>query len=59
MPKVLGYNINLRKIEMLKFKKMHETSRTHELLAKCLYESHFRAEGRVVFPSSPSDSHVE
>lgn len=38
---------------------LHETIRTHALLAKSLYESHLRAEGRVVFPPSPSDSDVE
>lgn len=40
-------------------KMLQETIRTHELLAKSLYESHLRAEGRVVFPHSPSDFDVE
>lgn len=40
-------------------KLLHETIRTHELLAESLYESHLRAEGRVVFPPSPFDSDVE
>lgn len=40
-------------------KMLQETIRTHELLAESLYEAHLKAEGRVVFPPSPSHSDVE
>jgi hypothetical protein len=40
-------------------KRLHKTTRSHELLANSFYEAHLRKEGKALFPKSCFESDIE